>query len=482
MHRMLKGALSLASLALFAGCGGGTTVVATTPIPDAATAHAAFTAPAEKLHIDAPKAAWSPAMLGAAEQGRMLADALAARSSAMVVVGAELADATWEERIVRMVKAASPGTAVVARSRGTLDKLLEERGEIPYRVTHEQGGVDAFGQPYFVPREHPLSTEWLLKKKALKGAEALLTVRRVRPDDRRLREMRHAVRGGCAEAAAELEQGRDKARAYFGDLTRQADDALSRSFASQLEKALPFLRDEIAQQRERAAGGEGDSGCADAYRDFVELYAPCLNGTCAVGPRFSLEAGGIIAMDDGPASAIPQRCAKSGGRDYADEIRGAAGRAAASIFDAFQPRALAEVVRFSAFDDAVARFEEFCEARHRRFTANEIASFQSDVRALFESLDAAEASGEIAAASGLERIAGLGPVRVLGRVRPAGTDPRAAAAELFEKLEGKARCANGTSDDALQAAVIDVGTSEVAFMGLFFEEQLLCEDLAPSQP
>ncbi len=477
MRRVIRSALSAFSLGLLAGCGGAT-VIATTPVPDAVTSTPAFAAPAERLRVEPPKAAWSPAMYGDAQLGEMLAQALAARPSAMIVADYGLEGATWEERIVRMVKAASPGTAIVARARGTLDKLLEERGEIPYRVTQEQGGVDAYGQPYFVPREHPLSTEWLLKKKALKGADALLTVRRVTPDARRLEEMRRAVRGGCADAERELAAQRDAALAYFADLGRQADAALAKAFSRQLQEALPFLREEIA----RAGEEGGDAACLRAYGDLVARYAPCLDGACPLGPRFHLEAGGIVAMDDGPASAVPPRCAGLGGRDYVLEIREAAGRAAAEIFGAFPSSSLAEIVRFAAFDDAVARFGDFCQARHRRYTETEVAAFGADVRALFEALDAAQPGGEIARADGLERVAGVGPVRVLGRVTPTGTDLRADSAALFERLAGAARCVGGTGDDALQAAVVDVGTSEVAFMGLFFEEQLLCEDLAPARP
>jgi hypothetical protein len=481
MHRVLRSVLLAACPALLVGCGGGVTVLATTPVPDAATSHPAFAAPASALGIEPPKAAWSPAMYGDAGQGKMLAEALAARTSAMIIADTGLDGATWEERIVRMVKAASPNTAVVARARGTLDKLLEERGEIPYRVTEAQGGVDAFGQPYYVPREHPLSTEWLLKKKALKGADAMLTVRRVTPDVKRLEEMRRAARGGCGEALAELGAERERAVAYFGDLVRQADDALDQAFSRQLEKALPFLRAELERRLEEEGDGPG-TGCAEALLDFVKSYEPCAKGSCALGPRFDLAAGGIIAMDDGPASALPPRCAEPGGRDYVKEIREAAGRAAAGTFASFPQSALGEIVRFAAFDGAVARFADFCAVRHRRFTAAQIASFGPEVGALFESLGAARPAGEIAAAEGLERIPGLGPVRVLARVLPTGTDPRSAAAELFDGLEGGARCTGGTGDGALQTAVIDVGTSEVAFMGLFFEEQLLCEDLAPGQP
>jgi len=464
-----------------AGCGGGATVLATTPVPDGAAARPAFVPPTGGLKFEAPSAAWSPAMYGDARSGSMLAVALAARKSVMIVLGAELSGATWEESVVRMVKAAAKDSAVVARATDTLDRLLEERGEIPYRVTMEPGGTDAFGRPYYLPREHPLNTDWLSNRKALKGAEALLTVRRVAPDLERLTELRRTVRGGCAEMDAALGKQRDAALRYFDDLVAQADGALADAFGRHLEKALPFWRSEIDARR---AEGDpaADAGCMDAYRAFVESYAPCLGGACALQPKLYASYGGIIAMDEGPTSAIPPRCAAAGGRDYVQELREVAGRAAAEIAPAVPEAYVGELVRLGAFEDAIVRLDDFCGARHRRFAESDVAAGVDELKRLIEAIAAADARGELAPSTGQERVAGVGPARVLARVQPSGADLRTSGAELFDRLAGAARCANGGGEDVLQAAVIDVGTSEVVFMGLYFEEQLLCEDLAPLRP
>jgi len=464
-----------------AACGGGATVLATTPVPDGTVTRAAFVPPAGRLALEAPAATWSPAMYGEARAGGMLADALAARTSVMIVLGDELAGATWEERVVRMVKAAAKDTAIVARARGTLDRLLEERGEIPYRVTMEPAGADVLGRPYYLPKEHPLNTDWLSKKKELKGAEALLTVRRVTPDIERMKELRRAVRGGCDEMRGALGAQRDAAARYFDGLSEQADAALADSFKKQLEKALPFWRAEIDTRRAEAGPGS-DPGCLDAYRSFVESYAPCLGKACALGPKLFASQGGVIAIDEGPANAVPPRCAAAGGRDYVQELREVAGRAAAEVAPAVPEEYLGELVRLGAFEDVIARLDDFCSPRHRRFTEKDVADAVDEVRRLVEGIASGAARGEITPSTGQERIAGVGPIRVLSRARSLGDDPRATSAEVFERLAGAARCANGSGDEVLQAAVIDVGSSEVAFMGLFFEEQILCEDLAPLRP
>jgi len=481
MGQTFKHFVFASTLLCCAGCGGGAIVLATTPVPDGTVTRAAFVPPAGRLALEAPAATWAPAMYGEARAGSMLADALAARRSVMIVLGDELAGATWEERVVRMVKAAARDTAVVARARGTLDRLLEERGEIPYRVTMEPAGTDAFGRPYYLPKEHPLNTDWLSKKKELKGAEALLTVRRVTPDVERVKELRRAVRGGCDEVRGALGAQRDTAARYFDDLSEQADIALAEAFRKHLEKALPFWRAEIDARRGEA-DPENDPGCLDAYHGFVESYASCVGGACALGPKLFASLGGVIAMDDGPANAVPPRCAATGGRDYVRELREVAGHAAAEIAPAVPEEYLGELVRLGAFEDVITRLDDFCSPRHRRFTEKDVADAVDEVRRLVEGVASSVARGELTPSTGQERIAGIGPVRVLSRVRPLGDDLRAVSAEIFERLAGAARCANGAGDEVLQTAVVDVGSSEVVFMGLFFEEQILCEDLAPQRP
>jgi hypothetical protein len=66
-------------------------------------------------------------------------------------------------------------------------------------------------------------------------------------------------------------------------------------------------------------------------------------------------------------------------------------------------------------------------------------------------------------------------------VQARGDDPVAGAAELLERFRRLERCDQG-GERLLQAALVDVGSSEVVFMGIFFEEQLLCEGLPPGQP
>lgn len=474
----ILGSLFLGTLC--AGCGAGPTVLATTPIPGEAAEAVEIPPPDGRFEIDVPPSEWIPVMVGG-DQGAMLAQALADRKSVMMILGGAIGDAAFEEQIFRTIKAAAPETAVVARARATLDKLLEERGEIPYRVTLEPGGTDVFGRPFYLPKEHPLQTEWLAKKKALKGAEGLLTVRRIKVDDRRLRELRDRRRGSCDELIAALDAAAIGAEKYFEPYADAVDSALDAAFERHLAEALPFWREELAAAGTRAAPGGEDARCIEGYEEFLERYAQCVDGGCPLGPRLVLPAGGLIAMDNTPLAALPDRCPTSGVRDYGDEMKQLAERVVSEVLPHLGGAWGGELIRLGALSRIVGGVNELCAPRHRRFSGPDLKTARGDLAAFLERLGGLEADGEWVAAGGIERAAGVGPVAVLARVQARGDNPIAGATELLERLRRLERCDQG-GERLLQTALVDVGSSEVVFMGIFFEEQMICEGLPPGQP
>ena len=94
-------------------------------------------------------------------------------------------------------------------------------------------------------------------------------------------------------------------------------------------------------------------------------------------------------------------------------------------------------------------------------------------------LSTRELSGEWTQAAGQERVPGVGPIDILARVSALGYDPAISAKELMDSLRDLDRCDEGR-EKFYQASLIDVGTSEIVFMGVFFEEELLCEGFAPA--
>ncbi|MBW2277518.1 MAG: hypothetical protein JRF63_08505 [Deltaproteobacteria bacterium] len=462
------------------GCGGGPTVLATTPTPGDASEIIKVPPPDGSFELDVPVSAWTPVMIGG-DQGAMLGRALADRKAVMMVLGSSVGDAAFEEQVFRMVKAAAPEIAVVARARATLDQLLQERGEIPYRVTMEPSGTDVLGRPYYLPKEHMLQTEWLTKKKALKGAEGLLTVRRVTVDDKRLRELRDRRRGSCGELIGALDVGMSGAKSFFEPYAEAVDQALEKAFTRHLEKALLFWNDELAAARQRAVPGGEDARCIEAYQEFVDRYAPCAEGSCRERPMLVLRTGGLIGMDNDPFGALPDRCPTSAVRDYGGEMKDLASRAVGDVLPHLGGAWGGELMRYGALSCVADGVDELCAPRHRRFSAQDLEAARGELDAFLTKLGGLEADGEWVEAGGLERSPGVGPVAVLARVQARGDDPVAGAVLLLERLRRLERCDEG-GERLLQAALVDVGSSEVVFMGIFFEEQLLCEGLPPGHP
>ncbi len=466
---------------LLTNCGGGSTVLATTPTPDGASSITRIAPPNGKLPIPDLSAQWTPAMIGG-KQGEMLTAAIADRNAVIMVLERSLSGAAWEDRIFQMIKAASEKTSVVARKRGTLDKLLLERGEIPYRRTLEASGVDVLGQPYYLPKDHMLNTEWLSRKKALKGADTLMTVRGLRVDDRKLKELRKRRRGGCDKLEATLAGASNEATTFFEPFMSWADEELQGAFERHLRKAVPFWRREISSALNRVDPGGEEAGCLDAYRDYLDEFAPCMEGSCAASPKLGLATDGVvIGMDMAPRNLVSDRCPSGLMRNYVGEMSDLASRAVEEVLPMLGGDWTGELLRYNALTRIERGMKDFCAPSHRRISMNDLTSAREQLNVLASDLSEVTPVGEWISASGQDRIPGTGPVEILARVQAKGGDPEEAAARFVARLRDFNRCAQG-DERLLQVALVDVGSSEVVFMGIFFEEQLVCEDMPPGMP
>ncbi len=478
--RLFLVAASSAAL-LLTNCGGGSTILATTPTPDEASSTTRIAPPNGKLPIPDLSFEWTPAMIGG-KQGEMLAAAIADRDAVMMVLGRGLSGAQWEDRIFQMIKAASEKTSVVARKRGTLDKLLLERGEIPYRRTLEATGVDVLGRPYYLPKDHMLNTEWLSRKKALKGADALMTVRGLRVDDRKLKELRKRRRGGCGKLETILDGASNEATTFFEPYTSWANEELHGAFSRHLAKAVPFWRREISSASNRVDPGGQEASCLAAYRDYLDEFAPCLENSCAACPKLGLATDGVvIGMDMTQRNLVPDRCPSGLMRDYVGEMSDLASRAVEEVLPGLGGDWTTELLRYNALKRIEGGMKDFCAPSHRRISKSDLTSAREQLRVLASDLSEDTPSGEWISASGRDRITGIGPVEILARVRAKGVDPEEDAARFVARLRDFNRCTQG-DERLLQVALVDVGSSEVVFMGIFFEEQLVCEDMPPGMP
>jgi hypothetical protein len=471
-------ALMAATAALAAACGGKTPGGGTTPLPAATEVKVSLPALPGAFPIPAGDAEWTPATIGGG-MGGMLAKALADKATVAMILGRGLDDAASEQRVFDMIQAASPATKVVARARATLDNLLEERGEIPYRVTMEPAGADAFGRPYYLPKDHPLNTDWLQKRQALKGAQAALTARRIAVDDQKLRALRESRQGGCQALEDELAGALNGRDAFFAPYVSAADAALADAFGRQMKAALPFWKDELAAAREGLAPDDPGQRCADAYGALLARFEPCLSGRCTIAPRVSLAAGGLVGLEEDPAIAPPNGCPSTGMRDYGAELRSAAARAVAEVLPSLDSPWTSEMARVDALARLAAGLADECAPRHRRIRPEDLSTARGDVKAFLAMLAARAIRAGWTAATGQERIPGTGPATVLARLAVQGASPSGEADDLLRRIAGLDRCRSG-DERLVQVALVDVGTSEVLFMGVFFDEELLCEGFPPS--
>jgi len=466
--------------AFILACGSsGKVALQATPVPVPGPRAESLAPPGEKFSVPVSEISWIPAAPGSGLAGDFVR-ALRDQKSVALLLPAEMSDGLMEDRIYQMIRSAAPETKVVARAKGVLDKLLEERGEIPYRVTLQPGGAYVLVRPYNLPKEHPLNTDWLAKKTALKGAKALLTIRPIRGDDQKLRELRRRQQGGCDEMLASLQDALDQAPEYFESVVDVSLATLSESFARHLDLALPFWMDELAETERSQMPGSLGNRCVEAYRVFLKGYEPCLEGPCQIGPRIYATGRGFVGMVD-TSQLIPEGCSRAGLRDYRAEIVDLGGRAAEEMLAALNDGWPCEFLRYGGLERLQNNLEQFCTPRHRRLREGDLEGVRQEVQRFLSRLKVADLQGEWQKRQGLERAPRVGPIHVLARVQVAGFDPVAEADQLEKKMRRLEHCIGG-GERLLQAALIDVGTSEVHFMGIFFEEELLCDGFAPGFP
>ncbi|MDJ0765058.1 MAG: hypothetical protein QNJ97_18900 [Myxococcota bacterium] len=429
-----------------------------------------MTPPSGSFNVPTAAVAWTPVTIGSG-RGRELRQALVDKHPLALMLE-NSASALLEDRVFQMVKAAGPEIQVVTRGRARLDAILEELGEIPYRVTLAPAGTNILGQPVFIPKEHPLYTEWLKNKKPLKGAKAMLTVRPIAVDDIRLKQLRQGRQGSCEAIERGLKQGLEAGAQFFNPYETEANKALANGFTRHLDAAFPKWSAEIAESRDPEW-----RRCMSAYQSFLNTYAPCLEGACKAGPKVHITAGGIIGMEKSDL-LIPKTCPVPGMRDYVAEMEDLAARAVAEVLPALDRGWVGEIMRHGGLETLSAGITEVCTPRHRRFNPDDLNRAQSDVRYFLSDLQKRTLSGEWLAAAGMERVPGLGPVRVIARINALGHPPTATASQLVKQLRALDRC-DEARERLYQAILIDVATSEVVFMGIFFEAELLCDGLPP---
>jgi hypothetical protein len=388
---------------------------------------------------------------------------------------------TWEDKIFNMVKAASPKTAILGRKRGVLHKLLMERGEIPFRRTWEAAGMDLFGHPYYIPKDHPLQTEWLTKKKALKGADTMLIMDIVKVDDQKLRQMRREKRGGCDNIISQINQQKTKAEEHFLPLVTSAGKALAKEFGRHLKVALPFWQSEIKQQLSEEPVTTEKQRCLNAYADMLKKYEPCINAACSLAPALYVEKGGIIGMDMTTALTIPGQCPANGGRNYVEELKQLGSKTTSRVLPAISDTWSPDLLKMKALSLLKNTMDEICTPAHRRFSTAQLQKGHKLVSDFIKEISELNNKSQWKSATGQEKITGHGGIEILAKTSDATNPLTTMAASLKNELNNMGKCRDSRRRP-IQISLINVGTSEVYFSAIDFEEQFICENLAPGIP
>lgn len=462
----------VAASLLISMCGGGDRAVVE-PVPGS-TANllpSKLAGPLAPMAVPTPEEAWIPVSVGA-EKGANLAAALKARAKIAVVVPKAHDVRDLENRIHQMVRASAPDTAIVARSEAVLDKFLEDKTEIPYRPSTADNGA-----PTHLQKEEPTVALWRAKSGPLKEVDAVLIVRSVKIDDLRASEMRMSRTGGCDAEMTALQNGLNASTGYFASYESQAAEVLGKEFSRQLLTALPLWRAELKQAADIAVSGSPSERCLAAYRAFLDKYDPCLKGACPLAPRVFPSSGGIVGMVD-ESALISDVCPTPGMRDFAAEIRDLGDRTLAEMMPTLSGDWTGEMLRRGALERIYAGLSDACAPRIRRLRMDDLQAVQIALHDYLVRLNSGDFAASWERMRGLERIVGVGPVRVLARVKAQVADPSVEAAAVLQRVRGLDQCAQ-SNGRLLQVSLVDTKSLEVLFMDIFFEAYLLCADLPP---
>jgi hypothetical protein len=309
----------------------------------------------------------------------------------------------------------------------------------------------------------------LSNKKALKGAKALLVVGPARVDDQRLKKLRGRHTESCDPTLDALRNDANHAAAYFAPYLEPINQALARAFSRHLGLAKPVLDQKI---------GSTSASCAKAYRDLLSAYEPCIHSACDRAPVAAAVDGGIVGLPDAEVF-LPPTCPGADMVDIKDELQQIAKRAVAEVLPSMDGPWTGELLRAAGQAAIADALQATCAPRHRRIAPSDLQSARQALGRFLADLSTQQFAGAWQTAQGQARLPGKGTLALLARVRPTGFDPRAQAALMAAQLKKLDLC-TGASQNIYQVSLIDVGTSEVLFLGLFFEEQLLCPGLPPA--
>ena len=444
---------------------------------------------------------WTPPSLSAGNLPELSA-ALRRHEAVAVMHGPGMGGMTWQKRLNDFVRTLSPQTAVLAQASGdrVLGELMRLRGELPIQqqVTPD-GGRDIFGRPTYVVENIALNTTWLDNPQRMAGAGAVLVLGEADLALGEWRQLRSASVGGCEAPMQALAQGQTAIREQMQPFVLHADSALANNYRSELARRLPAISRKLNPFRRDVERHQFDGNsqwevhqCGQAYVEWLAPFEQCVaGGECPMAPRVVVDAVGVAIASAEPSTYVPATCSDQFPLDVTGEVRAVARDVALPVSRELDRGWLAFADRLAAAAAVEDTLEQICTPVRRRLDATAIGTARQQLATIGQQLAAPVApgvgpegsSGEWIVQEAPFRAPGVGAIQQLLRWQrgPDADSTRiaAAAVELRDTIAQQNQCLAGNDQRPLVAALVDVGSSKVEFMGFFFAEELFCNDLPP---
>ncbi len=434
---------------------------------------------------------WTPPSIVAGNVDA-LRTSLSSYGTVALMLGPRVGGVVNEKEAYDLVTALSPQTKVVARGNQVLDSILRERGELPVRVQPVADGTrDVFGRPNYTWEGVALNTTWSDNAPALSGAEVMLVIDDANIDLAKWRKQPTSTIGSCEPILAAVGAARQAVQEQIAPMVVHTDRALSEAYREVVAGSIPALSRELAAYEPGRQRHEFDDGpsftayeCGVAYRAVVDARAACETGLCSYAPRLVLHQGVQIGAPTDDVF-VPSGCPASYGRDVRSDVDAMATAAAEDVAGQLDAHWLELAQRAAVLGQLDATLQAACEPRRRRFGNDGLDQARAIVTELEGELEKplSPGTGRWVPHQGRMAIPGTGPVEMATRYEAGGNDASVLGADKLATLEKTLRqretCRSGAVELPVVALLTDVATSEVRFMGYFYQEELVCEGLGP---
>jgi hypothetical protein len=435
---------------------------------------------------------WSPPSRSAGDPGA-LAEALARHSRIGLIVDPSLThERDGQLDVVRLgalINQLAPDTAVHVLDGVELGTIVLE--DPPLLPEPAPEGRLRWALPETLAIDRDRARGW-----AERGDPAVLVVGEVGIDGATWRSLGETSVGSCDPLDDRLLDGQARSLEQLEPFLDHADAVLGEVYRAELAVLLPELQAELAEFEPVRTRGDFRSlddwnryQCGEKYREYLQPFAACIEwntpAACSMAPRLFLRDAARIGSVE-PSAYLPAHCPARLGRDYVEELRSPARKAAELAGDVLDVHWLALAERLATLGEVHGALEELCTPTRRRFAEADIGDLRQRLVAigeLFQRDEDPPRDARFLASDGSFHVPGVGAVRQLARFDGGtGSASRALIGEaraLRRFARERPRCVARPGDAPVMMLLIDSASAKPEFLGFFHGEELDCGDLGP---